>query len=183
MRQKIILGLVGKIAAGKGTVATYLEKKYSASTYRFSDIMKDLLIRLHLPVNRHNLQTISTIIRQNFGQDIFAKIIAENVIKDNNQVIIVDGIRRMADIKYLVKNKKFKLVKVEASSEIRFKRLINRNEKQDDINKTYQKFLADQEQEADAEIPQVMKKATIEINNNGALAKLYNQIDKIIEQY
>ena len=128
MPHKIILGLVGPIAAGKGTIATYLEQKYSASTYRFSSIMRDLLIRLHLPLSRENLQDISTMLRQRFGEDLFAKVIAENVIQDNNKIIVVDGIRRLADIKYLTRIKDFVLVKVAADPHLRYQRLIKRTE-------------------------------------------------------
>ena len=32
---KIILGFVGDLASGKGTICKYLNEKYSANTYRF----------------------------------------------------------------------------------------------------------------------------------------------------
>jgi len=180
-KKKIIIGLVGKIAAGKGTTAAYLEKKYHASVYRFSDIMRDVLIRLHIPVKRHNLQLISTLIRQNFAENIFAKIIAENVVKDNNNIITVDGIRRMADIKYLRENKNFKLTRIKTDAEARYQRQLKRNEKQDDTQKSYKEFLADEQKEADAEIPLVAEKAVAEINNNGSFKELYEQVDRIIK--
>lgn len=181
MSKKIILGLVGKIASGKGTVTTFLENKYNASTYRFSDIMRDILVRLHLPINRSNMQLISTLIRQNFSEDIFSKIVARNVIKDNNKIIVIDGIRRMSDIKYLAKNKNFKLIKIDASSEARYERLLKRNENLGDKKKTYKDFLADQEKEADAEIPKVMEKAKIILDNNGTFKDLYSKIIEIIK--
>ena len=182
MQQKIILGLVGEIASGKGTIAAYLEKKYSASTYRFSTILRDILIRLHLPINRKNMQLLSTMLRKNFGEDTFAKIIAENVTKDDNKIIIVDGIRRLADIEYLTKIKDFKLVKVTSDPHVRYKRLLQRNENQGDAQKSYEEFLSDHNKEADAEIPQVMKKAEIEINNSSSFEKLFQQIDKIVQK-
>lgn len=180
MAKKIILGLVGPIASGKGTIAAYLEQKHSASTYRFSSIMRDLLIRLHLPLSRENLQDISTILRTRFGEDLFAKIIAENVIRDSNKIISVDGIRRLADIKYLDRIENFRLVRVAAEPRIRYQRLIKRTENTGDAQKTYEAFLSDHNREADAEIPIVEQRAQAEINNNGTFAELYEQAEKLI---
>lgn len=180
--RKIILGLVGEIASGKGTVAKYLEKKYKASFYRFSTILRDILNRLYLEMTRENIQKTSTMIRKYYNEDILAKVMAEDVKNENNNIIIVDGVRRLADIKFLKKLPGFKLVKVVSKPEIRFKRLIKRKENKDDKNKTYKQFLADHKKEADREVPKVMERAKLEINNDGSLKELYKQIDRIIKK-
>ncbi|MDP3043484.1 MAG: AAA family ATPase [bacterium] len=176
---KKIIGLAGKISSGKGTVAKYLEEKNNAVTYRFSTILRDILNRLHKEITRENMQNLSTILRRGFGEDILAKVIAEDVKKENNSLIVVDGIRRLADIKYLTKLPNFKLVKIIADSKIRYQRLIQRTENRGDTQKTYEEFLADEKKEADAEIPVVMENAEIELNNNGNLEELYKQIEEL----
>ncbi len=178
---KIIIGLVGQMAAGKGTVAKYLENKYQASIHRFSTILRDVLERLHLEISRQNLQNLSTVLRKNFGEDILAKVISEDVVNDQNKIIVIDGIRRLADIKYLKKLPTFKLVSITADPKIRYQRLVNRNENKNDKQKTYEEFLAEQKKEAEIEIPRVMAEAEIEINNDKDLDELYAQIDKIIK--
>lgn len=180
--KKKIIGLVGKISSGKGTVAEYLEKNNNAVTYRFSTILRDVLKRLHKEITRENMQKLSTILRQNFGEDLLAKVIAEDVKKDERDLIVVDGIRRLADIKYLSELPHFKLVKITAAPEVRYKRLIQRTENQGDTQKTYEEFLADEKKEADAEIPAVMEKADLELNNNEDFNNLYKQIEKLILQ-
>ncbi len=180
MQKKQIIGLVGKISSGKGTVASYLEEKYQAHTYRFSTILRDILKRLHSEINRANMQNISTAIRQTLGEDILAKVIAEDVKKDDSPLIVVDGIRRMVDIKYLKELDGFILVKVEASEKTRYQRLIQRSENADDQKKTFEEFLKEQENEADAEIPLVMKNAQKTLNNEEDFNNLYNQIDNLI---
>jgi len=179
--RKIIIGLVSQISAGKGTVAKYLEEKYKATTHRYSTMLRDILNRLYLKINRGNMQALSTILRKNFGEDILAKVITADVKNDNNKIIMVDGIRRMADIKYLIKLPEFKLVRIIADPKIRYQRITKRTENAGDRQKTYEEFLNDEKKEADADIPKVMEKAEIEINNNGGVNELYKQIDDLIE--
>jgi len=180
MANKIIIGLVGEICAGKGIVVKYLAEKHGAASYRFSTMLRDLLARLYLPLSRKNMQNISTAIRQYFAEDIIAKVMTEDVKNNKNKIIIVDGVRRIADIKYLKKIPGFKLVRLVAAPEIRYQRLIARKENPGDKNKTYKEFLADHKKEADSQVPLVMAQADLEINNNGSLADLYKQVDQII---
>lgn len=135
MDKKIIIGLVGQISSGKGTVAKYIEEKYGAKTYRFSTMLRDVLNRMYIDINRNNMQEISTFFRQKFGEDLMAKVITEDVKKENNNLVIVDGVRRMADIKYLQELENFHLVRIAATPQKRYERLIQRHENTDDTKK------------------------------------------------
>ena len=88
---KIILGLAGEMASGKGTVAKYAAEKYNAKTWRFSTMLRDVLDRLSLEQSRDNMQTLSTILRQNFGEELFARVMAEDVKKDTSEIIVEIG--------------------------------------------------------------------------------------------
>ncbi|MEK7625108.1 MAG: AAA family ATPase, partial [Patescibacteria group bacterium] len=66
---KIILGFVGDLASGKGTICKYLKEKYGTESYRFSTMLRDILKRVYLENSRENLQRLSTVMRENFGQD------------------------------------------------------------------------------------------------------------------
>ena len=73
---KIILGLVGEIAAGKSTATEYLKQKYGAVSFRFSDPLRDILARLHIENSRPNLQALSTFLRRQYGEDLLSKVMA-----------------------------------------------------------------------------------------------------------
>ena len=107
---KVILGLAGEIAAGKGTVAKYIAEKYNGGTHRFSTMLRDVAKRMYLEENRENIQKISTIFRQNFSDDLLSKVIYHDVENDGHEHIAVDGVRRAPDIDYLKKLSGFKLV-------------------------------------------------------------------------
>ena len=179
--KKIILGFVGPIASGKGTACGYLNEKYQAQTYRFSTMLYDILNRVNLETNRENLQKVSSVLRQNFGDDLMAKTIAFDVTKAESQIVSVDGVRREPDIKYLREIPGFYLISIDANAEIRHKRLIGRGEKTDDNTKTFEQFLEDEKKEAEQQIKAVAKKADFQIDNNGTLEQLYEQIEKIMK--
>lgn len=177
---KIILGLCGEIASGKGTVVKYLEEKYGATSHRFSTPLRDVLKRLYLKINRKNMQDISRVLRESFGQSLLAKVITEDVKNDQNKIIIVDGVRRPADIEYLTKLPEFKLAYITANIKTRYERIIKRGENVDDLNKTFEQFIKDHQAETELLIPEIGKTAKIKIDNNGDYEALYKQIDEII---
>lgn len=179
---KIILGFTGLIACGKDVSKTYVEKKYGASSYRYSTMLRDILTRLYLPMTRENLQNLSTDLRARFGEDTMAKVIAEDAKNDEHEIVIIEGIRRMADIANLQQTPNFYLISVETTPENRYQRMVKRNENVGDENKTYDDFLKSDQMETEVQIPDVMNHAKFHVDNNGSVEDLYRQIDEIIEK-
>ena len=168
------------IASGKEVGKKYLENKYNAKSFRFSTILRDVLKRLDVPASRDNLIALSTWARETFGQNLLAKAIAKDVSEADDQIVVVDGIRRLPDIEYLAKVPGFILVSIEAGEKIRYERMVKRDENPGDADKTFDDFLADQRKETELTIPEVMAAATYKLDNDGSLEDLYRQIDKII---
>ncbi len=179
---KIILVFSGLIASGKDVCKKYIEGKYSADSFRFSNILRDALNRLGIQTSRENIIALSTWARQSFGEDLLAKAMARDVEKSESPLIIVDGARRLADIKYLSELPGFHLISVDADPEIRYKRMVARNENPGEADKTYEDFLADHQKETEITIPEIMATAEFSLDNNGTLDDLYAQIDKILEK-
>ena len=179
---KIILGLAGELASGKGTAAKYIKEKYNGSSHRFSTMIRDVLERMYLEINRENLQKISTIFRENFFDDILSSVISKDVENDKHKIIAIDGVRRMADITYLKKLERFRLVYIDADIEKRYSRIIKRGENNDDTQKTFQEFENDHAREAELQIQDLKNKADFVIDNNGSFEDLYIQVDKIIRE-
>lgn len=178
--EKIILGFVGEIASGKGAACDYFIKQYNAGYYRFSSILRDILNRLHMEQSRDNMQRLSLSIRKLFGEDVFAKVIADEVAADEREIICVDGIRREADMKYLKEIPGFCLVYITADVQIRYNRIINRSENSDDAKKTFAEFQADQQQEAESQITKLKDKAKYIIKNNSTLKEFHAELTKLI---
>lgn len=178
---KIILGFVGDLASGKGAICKYLKEKYGTESYRFSTMLRDILKRVYLENSRDNLQRLSTVMRENFGQDIMSKVIAEDVRNDPREIVAVEGIRRPTDITYLEKSSGFHLIYITAESELRWKRLVTRNENPGDDKKTYTQFLTDEQAEADRLIMSLGAKAEFKIMNDGTFDDFYRQMEEILK--
>lgn len=179
---KLILGLAGEMACGKGTVAKYIGEKYHGGSHRFSTMLRDVLDRLHLEKSRENMQKISQILRDNFGDDLLARVIFEDVKNDQSEIVAIDGIRRMPDIKYLKELSQFKLVYLEADMEKRYERIIKRGENADDNNKSFEQFQKEHQNEAELRIKDLKNYADFVADNNGTIEELYRQIDEIIKE-
>lgn len=180
---KIILGFVGDLAAGKGTLAKYLQEKYGCNTYRFSTMLRDVLDRMYIEQSRENLQLVSKILRENFGQDVMSNVLAKDVVKDTSDLVVVDGIRRPTDITYLQDQEGFHLIYVTADVKTRWERLVKRGENTDEKDKTFEQFLKDEQGEADSLIKELGSKAEKTINNDGSFEELYLQIENILKEY
>lgn len=178
---KIILGIAGEIASGKGTIAKHITETHNGSAHRFSTSLRDVARRMHLEESRENLQKISTLFRDNFDGDILSRVVCHDVEADVHQVIVIDGVRRMADIKYLKSLPGFKLVYIEADLDTRYHRITKRRENSDDAQKTYAEFVADNEKEAESQIKDLKNYADFVVNNESTFLELYHQVDKIIE--
>ncbi|MBI5023264.1 MAG: AAA family ATPase [Candidatus Magasanikbacteria bacterium] len=179
--QKTILGFTGLLASGKGTAAKYLEAEHGAAAFRFSTMLRDILNRVYVPQARDNMIRLSEFLRGAYGEDIMAKTMFKDIAKSTAQIVVIEGIRRLADIEQNTPN--FVLVEIFADPKIRYERLIKRGENPDDNSKIYEQFLADHNRSTELSILEVIKHATESIDNNGDLTSLYKQLDELVKKY
>lgn len=177
---KLILGLTGEKAGGKGTIAAYCREKYNASSYRFSDVLFDILRLLDVEPSRQNLIMLSGSVRRDFGETILARALGRKVTVDNHALIVVDGIRRLGDIETLRTLSGFHLVHVTADVRLRYERSTQRGEKAGDATQTFEQFVAEEDAETEKSIRETAALAESRITNNGTADELYRSIDRFI---
>lgn len=182
MSQKLIIGIVGEIASGKTTVTDYLKEHYQAVTFKFSDMLRDILKRMYLESSRPNLQTLSTILRQNFGDDVMSKVIMRDIQSSDARFIITEGIRRPSDAVYLRELPSFHIIAVSAEPAVRYDRLTKRRENPDDQQITWDQFQAQAGQESELKIADIAAQADYTVTNNATLPELFQQIDRIMNK-
>ena len=148
----------------------------------FSAILREVLDRLYLEQSRENLARLSMHLRKAFGEDTFSRVVLKDAERFNTEIIVVDGVRRFADIIHFENTGNFYFLYVEASAEKRHERIIARGQNTDDSTKTVLQLEKDQHLEAEAQVRDLKERAEFVINNDGTLEELRVQVGGVVEQ-
>ncbi|TAL18991.1 hypothetical protein EPN90_05010 [Patescibacteria group bacterium] len=177
---KITIGLVGAPAAGKGTIAAYLEKTRGAKKFRFSDPLFDILVRLGIVSTRDNMIKLSEILRATFGETLLAEALLADAQRCDAELIVVDGVRREGDVAALRRLPGFHLAAISTQPELRFERSKIRAEKSGEATQSYKEFLALEQRSTETSARELEKTAEVTFDNNNGLDNLYRQIDEFV---
>ncbi len=181
---KLILGIAGRIGAGKDTAADYLARKHNFFLVSTSEIIHEMLEKQGIEVNRENLQKARTLLNLPKNPDYWLKLLDEEVKFKNPEFAAINGIRRPEEVSRAQADfgTKFKLLVVEASPKTRFERLKARQDPRDP------KIFAEFEQQDAKEteiygISKTIRDADFVIKNESILEKFYLEIDRIVNKY
>ena len=129
----MIIGLTGSLASGKGVVSDYLKSK-GFVYLSLSDELREIAKAKKIEITRENLQRLGNQLREENGSGILAEKVRNKIEAQMYHNAIIDGIRNPAEILVLKSLKNFFLITIDAPSEIRFKRMIERNRESDPKN-------------------------------------------------
>lgn len=116
----MIIGLTGRIAAGKGFIKDFLEK-IGFEYHTISDVVREEAAKREIEITRKNLQDLGNEVRNKEGPGAWARRIIEKFESGKNYII--DGIRNPGEVEELRKIKDFFLIAVDAPQEKRYERL------------------------------------------------------------
>lgn len=186
MSKKIVVGVAGKLASGKGTVARYLVEQYAAEKTRSSDPLRATLDIFDIPQSRENLDSLSTFLRATYGEDTIARAVARVLRQSNASVAIFDGMRRLVDIEAIRSFEHSLFIYVEADQKIRYERCRQRNENVGDDTMTFEVFQQKDNEEPQQQIEALRGYADIVIDNSGSrdelMAQITEQVDVVIQK-
>ena len=176
----MLIGLTGRNASGKGEVAEYLQNK-SFYYYSLSDVIRDEIRSRGMEITRDNLIAVGNELRQKYGSNILAERILAKIEDDKHYII--DSIRNPAEVTAFRTAKHFKLIRIEASPEVRFKRIINRKRESDP--RTLDEFIELENREAHGDdtsqnLVKVELMSDHSLTNDGTLEELYPRIDDLL---
>lgn len=179
----MIIGLSGPKLAGKGTVADFLVKEFGAQASSMSGILTDIAHRLYLPNSRENLIGIATGLRSQFGEDILAKVLGEDLKQTPDTLAIIDGIRMPSEVAAFSQLPGFKLLFIDAPVEVRYQRALQRGEKVGESEMSFEQFLAEEKAVTETGIESLRQAATAQLQNTGSLDELYDQVRGLVRQF
>jgi len=189
--EKMIIGIVGKIAAGKTTIAKFFEEK-GFCRISCSEPLIDLLSHNvsgyswvpELPEKaeptREKLIEFGKYLKDKYGGDILIRLAVDK--NRNCKNIVIDGVRSREEIE-AIKGLGGKVIYVEAKPEIRFERLMKRKASKDRGIKTFEDFKAmDDAEERLYHTSKLKDLADYVIVNEGTLEELREKVERIIEE-
>lgn len=182
MSSPFIIGLVGTPGAGKSAVTDYIIQTYGGSQFRFSDYLSHVLQKMNITKSRENMIKLSVILRKEFGEDLFSHAVASDALRSEDELVLVDGIRRPEDLAAFRPLPNFKLIAVNADAKIRYDRIKHRGEKVGETDMTWEAFETTERAPTEITIPEAMTYADFVIMNDGSVEELHARIDEIMKE-
>lgn len=189
--EEMIIGIVGKIAAGKTTIAKFFEEK-GFCRVSCSEPLIDLLTHNvseyswvpELPEKaeptREKLIEFGKYLKDKYGGDVLIRLAVDK--KRNCENIVIDGVRSREEIE-AIKKLGGRVIYVEAKPEIRFERLMRRKASKDRGIKTFEDFKEmDDAEERLYHTSKLKELADYVIVNEGTLEELREKVERIIEE-
>ena len=177
----MIVGLTGKFAAGKGTVADRLQAR-GFRYHSLSDILREELAVRDVQEGRGALREIGNQLRQEGGPGVLAQRLVERLSDGGDH--IVDSIRNPAEVAVLRTLESFTLIAVDAPAEVRFRRLRGRDRVGDP--ETWQDFVDMEAKELASDDPTTqqllatLREADYELDNAGGIDALNEGLDELL---
>lgn len=176
---KLVLGLTGPNAAGKGEVAAYLGRR-GFSVHSLSDVVREeALARGHAPEREHLIR-VGNLLREAEGPGV----LAQRILPRLGHHDVVDSIRNPREVEVLRTLPYFVLVSVTADVCLRFERMQTRGRPGDPT--TLEAFRDREAQENTANPNAQRLTATSALAdrvlvNDGDLAALHAATDRLLE--
>jgi len=179
--KKIIIGLTGRLASGKGTVTRHIVEKYQADKTRSSDPLRETLDIFMVPQTRENLDALSTFLRTTYSENVIAQAVKRYLTKSSAGVVIFDGMRRLVDVETIRSFEHSLFIFVDTNQEVRYHRSVQRNENIGDDKMTLDEFIAKDSDEPQQQIEALKEYADVILDNNGSPDELQKQLDERVD--
>src|SRR3989344_5139939 len=181
---KIVIGLVGPIASGKGTVIDILKDK-GYTPYSLSDALKEGIRARGLEITRLNCNRISNELRETQGADVLARRTAQVIDQERHELVAIDAIRNPLEIKFLQNKFGAKIIGVVADQKKRYEMFRERGTFTDEIQIFEQfKELDDREFAQKGSHKQQIKAcldaADVIIENEGSVSDLTRKVENYL---
>lgn len=102
---RLVIGLTGPIASGKGMIAKTIQKSFAesevVSVVLLSDFIRDLVRADGKSITRDTLRAEGTRLREKNGSGALAKIMLERLPENQSGILLVDSIRNPGEIEVL----------------------------------------------------------------------------------
>ncbi len=188
--QVLVFAFVGAPAAGK-TEAASVAKELGIPVITMGEVIREELRKRGLPLNDKNAGRIANELRAREGMDAIAKRCIPRIkarkksAGKNQKVVVVDGVRGMAEVEAFKKEfgNDFVLVRVDAPLSLRYERIRSRGRGDDLDLLSLEEFKNREKRELGWGMEEAMKKADKIVENTASLEEFKEQIKGILRNY
>jgi dephospho-CoA kinase len=175
---RLVIGLTGPNAAGKGEAARYLAS-LGFTSHSLSDVIREEAAARGLAPIRENLIRLGNELRRAGG----AGVLAERILDRLTGRDVVDSIRNPAEVEVLRRDPGFVMLRIEAPLETRYARAAARARPGDGT--TLEEFARREERERstdprDQQIHRTIEMAEATVENSGTLEDLQAAINRFL---
>ncbi len=178
MNEKIVVGVAGMPGAGKATVKEIVQKM-GYPVVVMGDEIREEARRRKMEPTPENLGVIMLKLREEDGPAVVAKRCIPKIEKAKENVVIVDGIRSLHEVKEFKEHfPNFMLIAIYASPETRFQRLFKR--KRSDDPKGWETFMERDSRELSVGLGGAIATADHTIINEDTKAQLKRKVREVL---
>jgi len=169
-------GFCGLPGSGKSTAINAIKDLGTVIT--MGDVIRKEAQERNIELSDENLGKIAKQLREEEGDEIIAEKSVRYVKMQNTDVIFIDGIRSIPEVKVFRKYWKFPLIAIISSDDLRFKRISERSRSDD--SKTLSQIKERDKREIGFGLKEVILEANYKLENNSTIASLEQKTRELI---
>jgi dephospho-CoA kinase len=177
----IVIGLMGRIGSGKGTVAEILVDNYGFKSIVMGDLAREEVVSRGFKPGR---ETTIKVVAECFAKDpaYFIKKAVKRIKDSGHDKWVIDGIRQPLDVHEFRKAfPKMKFIKVDVEPRTRFERM--RLRARPGFPDTFEKFKEHERLEDERfKLDETLSRADYVLDNNGSYEDLNKAAHKLIKK-
>lgn len=170
----VVIGVAGSNGSGKDTVVDLIKDQWPDQVVAetFSTVLRLTLDLWSIDPTRKNLQDLPVAMDSLFGQGSLSRAVAARVAKHQAPMVMLSGARWSTDVDLIRSFPNNHLLFIDASPEVRFERLRQRDEKVGEKDMDWTEFEQAEARPSEAYLPTIKTLADTVIANNGSLSEL-----------
>jgi len=176
---KLIILLTGMPGSGKSIVAE-VAKSMNIEVLSMGDIVREEVSRRKLQPTPENILKVATELRKIYGLDIIARRTTKKLIKIQSNVVLIDGVRGLYEVKVFKQYGECIVLAIHSSPKTRYERLRKRNRPGDP--KTWNEFINRDLTELEFGIGNVIALADYIIVNEGSIEEFKRSVTTLLQE-
>ena len=173
----LLILVTGMPGSGKSLVARGLAERLTAPIYVMGDIVRREVARRGLDLTVENIELVAQKLREELGPAAVAHLLKKELAGEDSQIIIIDGVRSLDEVRVLSGYGRACIVAVHASPMTRYKRILARRRMGDAVS--LEDLRLRDEKNLGYGIGGVIAMADYMIVNEGGLEELERSIEEV----